>query len=335
MLPEISRRRLLGGSLATLATTALLAACGEDEPDRASPGSATEPDQGPWTWTDDLGQEVSLDSTPTRIAAYGDAAAALINFGITPVALFHYTDPEQDSTFEDLDLSEVEVIGTAYGEINLEALAALQPELVVTTLYSEDTAETMYGFKDAAQIEKIKAIAPIVGVMQTGSALDVIKKNEALVASLGVDVESGPVADDRAAFEAASAALTEAASSGLTVLPVYGEDANFYVAKAPDDPALRYYSDLGVSFVPIEGEDYYWEVLSWERADKYRPDVVLYSVRDSFTPEQLMDQPVFARLEAAQSGQLHPWKFKSMDYRAQTGYLEELAGWLSSDTKVT
>ena len=41
------------------------------------------------------------------------------------------------------------------------------------------------------------------------------------------------------------------------------------------------------------------EVLSWERADKYRPDIVIYSVRDSFTPEQLMDQPVFAGLEAA------------------------------------
>ena len=131
--------------------------------------------------------------------------------------------------------------------------------------------------------------------MQTGSALDVIKTNEQLVASLGVDVESGAVAEDRAAFEDASAALTEAAGSGLTVLPVYGEDANFYVAKAPDDPALRYYSDLGLTFVPVEGEDYYWEVLSWEQADKYQPDIVLYSVRDSFTPEQLMDQPVFAQ----------------------------------------
>ena len=42
-----------------------------------------------------------------------------------------------------------------------------------------------------------------------------------------------------------------AAGSRLTVLPVYGEDANYYVAKAPDDPALRYYSDLGLSFVPV------------------------------------------------------------------------------------
>ena len=32
---------------------------------------------------------------------------------------------------------------------------------------------------------------------------------------------------------------------------------------------------------------------------------------------------------------MHPWKFKSMDYKAQTSYLGELAGWLASDAKVT
>ena len=338
MSAPLTRRRLLGGSLAVTSVSAvggLLSACGDDEPSSPSAGGSPEPASGPWTWTDDLAQEVSLDSTPTRIAAYGDAAAALMNFGITPVALFHYMDPEQDSTFEDLDLSDVEVIGTAYGEISLEALAAARPELIVTTLYDGDTPESMYGFKDEAQVAKTKAIAPIVGVMQTGSALDVIKTNEELVASLGVDVEGGAVAEDRAAFEEASAALTAAAASGLTVLPIYGEDANLYVAKAPDDPALRYYSKLGLTFVPVEGEDYYWEILSWENADKYQPDLVLYSVRDSYTPEQLMDQPVFARLEAAQAGQLHPWKFKSMDYKAQTSYLGELAGWLAADRKVT
>ena len=335
-MSHLSRRRLLGGSVAAVSVAALgglLSACGDDDPSSTRDTDAT-PDAGPWSWTDDLGQEVTLDRAPTRIAAYGDAAAALINFGVTPVALFHYTKPEDDSTFEDLDLSDVEIVGTAYGEINLEALAALAPELIVTTLYDGDTPDAMYGFKDEAQLAKVKKIAPVVGVMQTGSALDVIKKNEALVASLGVDVESGAVAEDRAAFEEASAALTAAAGSGLTVLPVYGEDANFYVAKAPDDPALRYYSELGLTFVPVEGEDYYWEVLSWENADKYQPDIVLYSVRDSFTPEQLMDQPVFARLKAAEAGQLHPWKFKSMDYKAQTSYLEELAGWLVADRRV-
>ena len=334
-MATLSRRRLLGGSLAVASVAGLVFACGEDDSSSPDASGDAEPDSGPWTWTDDLGQEVSLDTTPTRIAAYGDAAAALINFGIAPVALFHYMKPEQDSTFEDIDLSDIEVVGTAYGEISLEALAATAPELVITTVYENETPDTMFGFKDKAQIAKIREIAPIIGVMQTGSAVDVIKANEKLVASLGIDIESGQIAADRAAFDDASAALTDAAASGLTVLPVYGEDANYYVAKAPDDPALHYYSDLGLPFVPVGGEDYYWDTLSWENADKYEPDIVLYSVRDSFTPEQLLAQPVFATLKAAQAGQLHPWKFKSMDYKSQTSYLEELAGWLASDAKVT
>jgi iron complex transport system substrate-binding protein len=339
-----SRRGFLGGTLAVSSVAALgglLTACGEDTEaetagttDAGGSTGASAP-AGPWTWTDELDQTIDLDQAPTRIAAYGDQAAALIGFGIRPIAIFHYMDPAQDSAFDDIDLDGIEVVGTSYGEINLEQLAVLQPDLVLTTFYGEDTPDTMYGFKDKTQIEKIREIAPITGVMMTGSALDVIQKNEEIVGTLGVDVESGQVAEDRAAFEAASAALTEAAAGGLTVLPIYAEDANLYIAKAPDDPALKYYADLGLQFVPVTGEDYYWEILSWENADKYSPDIVLYSQRDSYTPEQLQEQPVFAALPAMAAGQLHPWPFKSMDYPAQTGYLNELVEWLGSSSKVT
>jgi iron complex transport system substrate-binding protein len=140
---DLSRRRLLAGGVAIVAAAAGLAGCGTDDagPERAA-GSAT-PTSGPWSWTDDLGQTVELDEAPVRIAAYGDEAAALWNFGITPVALFHYMDPVQDPTFESLDLTQTQVIGTAYGEINLEQLAAAQPDLIVTTTYADDTPESM------------------------------------------------------------------------------------------------------------------------------------------------------------------------------------------------
>lgn len=332
---DLFRPRVWVGALAVLAA-ATLAACGSEAADAPSAGSSATPEAGPWSYTDDLGQTVELDETPVRIAAYGDQAAAMWNFGITPVAIFHYMDPAQDSTFEDLDLSETEVVGSAYGEINLEQLAAAAPDLILTTTYAGDTPESMYGFKDEAQLKKVREIAPVVGIEQTGSAIDVIAKNEKLAASLGVDTgEGSPVAEDRAAFEAASADLTEAAAGGLTVVPLYAEDAGVYFAKSPDDPALRYYSELGVTFEKVGGEDYYWQTVSWENADMYDPDVILYSVRNSYTPEQLLDQPTFARLSAAKEDQMHPWEFKSMDYPSQTAYMEELAGWLSSAEDIT
>jgi iron complex transport system substrate-binding protein len=251
------------------------------------------------------------------------------------VALFHYVPPDQDPTFEGLDLSGVEVVGEAYGEIDLERLAAATPELVVTTSYRDESPELMYGFKDESQMEKVRALAPVVGVMQTGSALDVIRANEKLAAALGADVHGGRVDEDRADFETAAAELTEAAASGLTVLPLYAEEAGgIWFAKAPDDPALSYCRSLGVRFAEVGGKDYYWHQASWENADLYPADIVLHSMRGSLTSDQLMDQPTFARLPAARAGQLHPWKFKSMDYPSQAAYLRELAGWLRSDRKV-
>lgn len=316
--------------LAALLLAATLAGCGGDG--TAATDSGPAPDRGPWTYTDDLGQTVELDETPVRIAAYGDEAAALWNFGITPVALFHYLDPADDPTFEDLDLSETQVIGTQYGEINLEQLAAAQPDLIVTTTYDGDTPDEMYGFKDKAQLAKVKAIAPVIGVEQAGSALDVIEANEELAASLGVDTGDGSrIADDRAAFEQASQELTDAAAGGRTVLPVYAEDSGLYVVIPQDDPAMHYFQDLGVQFEQTGGEDdYYWEILSWENADTYDPDLVLNSQRGSYSTEQLQDQPVFGSLAAVRDGDVQPWKFKSMDYPSLTSYMRELAGWLSA-----
>src|SRR5262245_12807257 len=132
------RARLLAAGIAVL-TTATLAGCRGTDGDNTATDSGATPSSGPWSYTDDLGQTVELHQTPPRIAAYGDEAAALWNFGLTPIALFHYMDPSDDPTFEDLDLSETEVIGTAYGEISLEELAAAQPDLIVTTTYDGDT----------------------------------------------------------------------------------------------------------------------------------------------------------------------------------------------------
>jgi iron complex transport system substrate-binding protein len=326
-------RSVLGTFALALTLSASLAGCGSD-------GSQTAKDEpaasGPWSWTDDLGQTVELDETPVRIAAYGDAGAALWNFGITPVALFHYMDPADDPTFEDLDLSETQVVGTAYGELNLEELAATQPDLIVTTTYDGDTPDSMYGFKDETQLEKVKAIAPVVGIEQSGSALDVIATNEELAASLGVDTGAGSqVADDKAAFEDAAADLTDAAAGGLTVLPMYAEDSGLYAVIPADDPAMSYFASLGVQFEPTgDDDDSYWEILSWENSGRYDPDLVLNSQRGSFTTEQLEKQPVFGDLAAVQAGQVHPWKFKSMDYPSLTSYMTELTDWLSTDADV-
>ncbi|TFV67774.1 UNVERIFIED_ORG: ABC transporter substrate-binding protein [Bacillus sp. AZ43] len=329
-------RRLLGGLLA-LGLTAGVSACGGDDE-----GGADAPGDGGWSFTDDLGTTVELDETPERIAGLNDLTASLWNYGIEPVATFGQTSAEEDVAFEGKDLSDVAIVGSAYGEIDLEALAAADPDLIVTTVYPVDSSGEIpegtagYGFTDMAQQEQVAEIAPIVQIAYRGSAADVIERVVELAESLGVDTEGGEVAEARADFEAASEALAEAASNGVSVLPVYATQADgWWMAKAGDDPQLALYEDLGVNFVDPGGDGYFWNSVGWEEVPDFPSDVILYSLRFSMTPEEIAAQPTAALLPAVQNGQLHPWKYIGPDYVAQAAYMEELAGYLTEARDVT
>ena len=328
-------RRLLGGLLA-LGVTAGLSACGGDD-------AATDPAaEGGWSFTDDLGTTVELDEVPTRIAGLNDLTASLWNYGIEPVATFGQTSAEDDVAFEGRDLADVAIVGTAYGEIDLEALAAADPDVIVTTIYPDDSSGEIpegkagYGFTDMAQQELVADIAPIIHIAYTGSAGDVIERVVELADALGVDTESGEVAEARAEFEAASETLTEAAASGVSVLPVFATEADgWWMAKAADDPQLALYQDLGVNFVDPGGEGYFWHSVGWEEGPNYPSDVILYSLRFSMSPEEIAAQPTAALLPAVEAGQLYPWKYIGPDYVSQAAYMEELAGYLTKAEKVT
>ncbi|RBY97001.1 ABC transporter substrate-binding protein [Blastococcus sp. TF02-8] len=330
-------RRLLGGLLA-LGLTAGVSACGSDDDDKGGSSAA----EGGWEFTDDIGQTVKLPEAPERVAGLNDLTASLWNYGIAPVATFGQTSAEEDVAFEGRDLGDVAIVGTSYGEIDLEALAAADPDVIVTTIYPTDSSGEIpegtagYGFNDMAQEEQVAEIAPVIHIAYTGSAADVIERVVDLAAALGVDTEGGEVAEARADFEAASEKLTEAAAGGISVLPVYATQADgWWMAKADDDPALKLYKDLGVNFVDPGGDGYFWNSVGWEEVPNHPSDVLLYSLRFSMSPEEIAAQPTAALLPAVQNGQLHPWKYIGPDYVAQAAYMEELAGYLTSSKDVT
>ncbi|WP_324274802.1 ABC transporter substrate-binding protein [Blastococcus brunescens] len=330
-------RRLLGGLLA-LGMTVAVSACGEESTDT----TGSEPAEGGWSFTDDLGTTVELPEAPTRIAGLNDLAASLWNYGLEPVATFGQTSAEDDVAFEGRDLSDVAIVGSSYGEIDLEALAAADPDVIVTTIYPVDSsgeipADTAgYGFTDQAQQEQVAEIAPIITIAYRGSAADVIERVVELADALGVDTGSGTVADARADFETASEELTETASSGVSVLPVFATEADgWWMAKASDDPQLALYQELGVNFVDPGGDGYFWNSVGWEEVPNHPSDVLLYSLRFSMTPEEIAAQPTAALLPAIEAAQLYPWKYIGPDYVAQAAYMEELSGYLSEAQRVT
>ena len=139
---------------------------------------------------------------PTRVAGLNDVLSSLWNYGIEPVASWGQTSIEDDVAFEGKDLSGVEIVGTSYGQIDLEALAAADPDLIVASVYPTDSEGTLdadaplYGFESIEQQEQVAEIAPIVGIAWRGSAAEVIERTVELAESLGVDVEGGEVAAD-------------------------------------------------------------------------------------------------------------------------------------------
>jgi len=302
--------------------------------------SAPEPTgEAAWSFTDDLGRTVTVDHRPTRIAGLTDVVASLWNYGIEPVAAFGYTAISKDQRFAGRDVSGVAELGPMYGQIDLEALAAADPDLIVTHAYPVDAEGTidpqapLYGFADLAQQEAVARIAPIVAIKMDGSAVQVIDRTAQLALALGAD--PAVVTGARAQYDAAADRLRSAAASGLQVLVVAAyPDEGFYVAKAPDDPTLTAFADLGVRFVDPGGTRYYWQTVSWENVGSLPADVVLESQIDEMTAEEILAQPTFARTAAGQARQVYPWVFASMDYTAQAAYMTELAGHLESARKV-
>ena len=81
--------------LAALAGLLLVLGTGCSASREAGPG-ADSSTSGTWTFTDDLGETITLDRTPTRVAGLSDVVYSLMNYELEPVASFGYSDLATD-----------------------------------------------------------------------------------------------------------------------------------------------------------------------------------------------------------------------------------------------
>lgn len=329
-----SRRRGAAASL-LLAVALTTTACGGGSTSGGDAG-----DGQAWSFTDDLGRTVTLDSTPERIAGYSDPLGSLWNYGIEPVASFGQAPIADEPGYEGKDTAKVTEIGRAYGEINLESLATARPEIIVVSHYPTargaelDPDGLYYGFKDLAQQKAVAAIAPIVVIGVRGEATDVADRIVDLAVSLGAERDSGVIADSRADYEQAATRLTAATGSGVTVSAIAGyADEGVYIARWQDDPLLNTWHTLGVDVPDLPGDNYYWLQTSWENVADQATDVVLYSAR-AMGAEELTKQAGFSQTPAATADQLHPWAVVAFDYVAMAQDTDDLAGWLEQSQPV-
>jgi iron complex transport system substrate-binding protein len=301
----LSRRGFLIGAGGVAATVAL-AACGNNG---AQPANAA---GGPWSFTDDRGQQASRDQRPTRVVAYASSAAALWDYGVHAVGVFgpqKTADGRKEIQAGNIDLSAETSIGNAWDDFSLEKFAALKPDLVVTGLTGAKPTDLWVIKDDLAA--KVQQIAPIVAMSEYKVTLPkVIQRYQELAVALGGDANSPAITKGKADFQQASDDIKAAvkAKPGLKVLVVSSDKDNLYVCKPEFFADLSYYRDLGLDIVNGAGPDDYFETLSWEQAGKYPADLILSDSRTfALSKQQLAQIPTWAQLPAVKAGQVADW----------------------------
>lgn len=302
--------------------------------------TAPEPASEGWSFVDDRGQTLTAPEVPKRVVAYTSSAGALWDLGIKAVGTFGPLSPvdgKPNPQSGNVDPAQVTNLGEEYGQADIEKLASLQPDLIVYGTWSPDAAPT-------DEEKKMAEIAPMVRINHgKGATLDkTIARYAELAASLGVDLNSPEISQDKAAFEAASTRLRDWAASkpGVRITAVALATEMMYVAVPKDNADLAYYAGLGLGMVtpdsPNNGE--FWEYLSWENADKYAADVIMWDTRSqAVRPEQtIKDKPSFAKLPSVEAGQLVRWDYVSPpSYKVQATVLNTLADELAPTGQLT
>lgn len=246
---------------------------------------------------DARGEEVTLPVRPERIVSiWGYGAPAVLEAGGPLVGANLAVEPLLEQALRaKLDLSGVTDIGAEGGQPNVELIATLKPDLILTAVQAGTLIH-------AESLSQLRAIAPVF-------AVDVFQSVEALsdaIASLVGGEAQAKVDAERAVFEQA---LTEL----KPLLAVEGLSMSFALHFAPDGvytygptqlPAVDVLTRAGAEWLPIvkeavaNGGDLQ---LSLERIDALSADlIVAYNLGGA----DLAAIPVVAALPANQAGQL-------------------------------
>jgi len=292
---RLTRRQVLAAGVAG-ATSFVVADCGSAAKHAAA-----------WTFVDDRKQTVRLAKRPTRIVGFTTAAAALAQWGVTPVGVFGQ-DPRDDPALVGFPWGESEVVGSVYGEIDLGLLLELKAELIVSAW--APPFPLLFGFKDVAQQEQIGSQVPIVGLSGRPIATDQIDRYRELARALGADTTAVEIMRARAAFLRAAASLSKVSSrkSNLRIIAVSGDQNSMYVAKLVDFGDLSLYRRYGMPLISAETSDAYWDAFGWDHADKYPADGILYDARQLYLSlREAKEIPEFAALPAVRANQVAGW----------------------------
>jgi iron complex transport system substrate-binding protein len=326
-------RHRVARTFAVVVVAALaVAGCGGGGGDEAgSSEGASDTKAAGWSFPDGHGGTVELDAPPKVIAAQSVVAGSLWELGIVADGVFgplRRASGEPDPAIGLADPDEFDSLGEVDSEINVEKLAALKPDVIVTAMWSDK----MYWGIDDAEVGQLEQIAPIVGIrVDDRPVTEPLAQIGKLAESMGAP--GAKVTNARREFETASDQLKSALADkpGLQAVAASGTQNEMYVAWPPGWPDLSYFQSLGMDLVVPKQHptsNGFWETLSWEEAKKYPADLILADSRGGTLQEILDFLPGTAsNLPAVQADQIVLWDAAAAyGYRNFARLIDRLAG---------
>jgi iron complex transport system substrate-binding protein len=299
----LTRREFVKGAI-SLGALSALGACGRDGNDAPGESSAT------WSFVDDRGNKIERPARPERLVVYEVFLPALWELGLRPVGVLASMplreNPDIAPVAERLgiDIDKVTALSTAYGEVNLETLAGLRPDLVVT--YFNKRTPVLYGYADEEMQDRAAEVAPALVFDIHNSVTKELGRVLELAGALGAETDAPAVKSAKADFDVASERLRRIAAGrpGMKVLAAVPVTDGIFVAAPSTYTFTAHLQELGVDvFVPEDDS----ATVSWELAPTtLRSDAILLAAGSDYpTNDELSEaHPNWRTHPAVAAGQV-------------------------------
>ncbi|PVU82740.1 iron-siderophore ABC transporter substrate-binding protein [Cellulomonas sp. WB94] len=309
-----ARTRRVTAAVGAGLVASTLAACGAGaSSDAATPATTVSPASSaaafPVTVSSALGDAV-IPAAPERVVALGWGAADIVlALGVVPVGIEADTWGGDADGFEPWFRDTVEAQGAAlpatitmYPEIDIEAIIALEPDVIIAPQSGIDQAT----------FDKLSEFAPVVA--HPGVAWQTSPEDQVRIAAkaLGVpDKAQGLIDDTDAALAAARDAHPELA--GKTFAYVWGGTPGSLDVYLEGDSRVALLTDLGLMLAPSVADlapatgSIGTSPLGLENADRLADVDVLFTWFNDEAEQQATEaQPLWAQIPAVQRGSYVP-----------------------------
>lgn len=303
------RAKQTAAVLTTVALIVSLAGCGSSEASSEEESTQTAGTTAyPLTLETPYGS-TTLEEAPERVVAIGDLDDALA-LGVVPVGSFkpagdadELYDYEQEALEEAKSTSpikEIDKLFDPYAELDYEAIAALDPDVILAASYWD--LEKSY--------DTLSEIAPVVALPK---GTDSTWENRHEVVAKALDREQqgkDNIAAVEDAFSKAREDNPEFADLTLNYAVVYPTQVTYM--SVPDTEASWFFTQLGFQPGPEHGKfgkEYPEDVVSEEQTSLLDADIVVigyHSLLEDGQREKFEDSSLFQSLPAVENGTYIP-----------------------------